>query len=404
MDTKRRVDGLSSGGMSWFPAWNEATRARIGLKDLEIQWRWLRARIVRRRVQIALSLRVTLAAVLALVVAQLVQIPLPLWTVITAVILTQMSVGRSLKATADYLMGTVGGALYGGVIAVLIPHDTETSLLLVFVVAVAPLALFAAIRPNMNVVPVTAVIVLLMPTMSTTHMTPFWSAVYRVLEVGLGAVIGLAVSFIVFPSSAHRQVRQAAARALDRMARALVDLLGGLSHGLTNDELHRLQDGIGAALNEINTVGAEAERERSAHLSHHPATGPLRRTLLRLRHDLVMVGRASSAPLPESMQERLGPCLARIAATGHDYLQMCAAALIAEGAAPALDPVEQALAAYGAEVAAVRHEGLTRELPGDAAERFFAVGFVLEQMHKNLVDLRRVVIEWGPAAEDEEKG
>ena len=37
-------------------------------------------------------------------------------------LVTQMSVGRSLKATFDYLVGTVGGAIYGGAIGVLIPY------------------------------------------------------------------------------------------------------------------------------------------------------------------------------------------------------------------------------------------------------------------------------------------
>jgi hypothetical protein len=59
-----------------------------------------------------------------------------------------------------------------------------------------------------------------------------------------------------------------------------------------------------------------------------------------------------------------------------------------------------ALQGYAAEVAALRSEGLTRGLPGDVAERFFALGFALEQMRQNLRDLERCVGEWseGPAA------
>jgi hypothetical protein len=75
---------------------------------------------------------------------------------------------------------------------------------------------------------------------------------------------------------------------------------------------------------------------------------------------------------------------------------MSGAALMARSGSVSLEPFEQALAAYEAEVAAVRHEGLTRELPADAAERFFAVGFSLEQVHNNMADLQRVVAEWGP--------
>ena len=103
-------------------------------------WRSLRALVSHRGVQLALSIRVTIAALVALALAQLLQLPLPLWAVLTAVIVTQMSVGRSLKATFDYLVGTLGGAIYGGAIGVLIPHASELGLLAVLALAVAPLA------------------------------------------------------------------------------------------------------------------------------------------------------------------------------------------------------------------------------------------------------------------------
>lgn len=366
------------------------------LKDVGVQWRWLRGHVVRRRVQIALALRLTIAAILSLVIAQSVDLPLPLWAVLTAVIVTQMSVGRSLKATSDYLVGTIAGAIYGGAVAILIPHHTESALLLVLVIAVAPLALIAAIRQNMNVLPITAIIVLLVPTF--TQATPLASAINRVLEVGLGAVVGLLVSFMVLPSSAHRQMRQAAARALERMARTLVDLVAGLGQGLSNDDMHRLQDGIGQVLVGIDMVAAEAERERAARLSSQPDTGPLRRTLLRLRHDLVMVGRVAGNPLPEALKQRLGPRGARVAATAADFLRESGHALLTQAGPASLTAFEEALVAYEAELAAVRREGMTRILPGDAAERFFAVGFAFEQIHQNLIDLQRVVTEWGPDA------
>jgi uncharacterized membrane protein YccC len=363
-------------------------------------WRWLRDRVASlRRVHLALALRVTLAAIVALVVAQAVNIPLPLWTVLTAVIVTQMSVGRSLKASADYLMGTIGGAIYGGLVAIVIPHDTELALLVVLFIAVAPLALFAATRPNMNVVPITAIIVLLVPTI--THTTPFYSAVFRVIEVALGAFVGLLVSFIVLPSSAHRQMRQIASRTLDLMARALVALLAGLRQGLDDDELHRLQDGIGQSLDELNTIGVEAERERRARLSREPETGPLRRTLLRLRHDLVIVGRTAGVAMPDEIRQRLQPRLDAIANTAATYMRANGVALLSHLAPSPLEPFETALQAYADEIAAMRREGVTRALSGEATERFFATGFALEQMHQNFVDLERVVREWGPAIEEE---
>jgi hypothetical protein len=59
-----------------------------------------------------------------------------------------------------------------------------------------------------------------------------------------------------------------------------------------------------------------------------------------------------------------------------------------------IQPVDAALQAYAAEVAALRNEGLTRGVPVDVAERFFALGFSLEQMRQNLNDLDRCRTNW----------
>ena len=70
----------------------------------------------------------------------------------------------------------------------------------------------------------------------------------------------------------------------------------------TSMKLHRIQDGIGQALVHLNVVGAEAEHERSTGLAAGPDTGPLLRTLLRLRHDLVMIGRTALQAAARSHQ------------------------------------------------------------------------------------------------------
>ena len=353
------------------------------------------ARLRSRKLELGLGVRVTVASLAALTIALALGLKLPLWAVLTSLVVTQMSVGRSLKATRDYLVGTVGGAIYGGAVAVLIPHSGEGALLAVLVLAVAPLAFAAAINPSLNVATVTAIIVLLVPTMN--HASPLDSAIDRVLEVAVGAVTGLIVAFLVLPSRAHSQVRNIAARVLELIAAALSELLAALTHGRDNEALHRLQDGIGQALVGLNATGAEAERERAAHLSTGPDTGPLLRTVLRLRHDLVMIGRATVVPLPSDLQARLAAPLKKVSDAIIAYLRAMAATLRSGKGAPAIWPVQTALQAYAAEVAAVRGEGLTRGLPGDVAERFFALGFSLEQMRQNLKDLERCVAHWTEA-------
>ena len=365
-------------------------------------WTQLRGVIRHRRVQLALSIRMTIAALAALVLAQLLQLPLPLWAVLTAVIVTQMSVGRSLKATFDYLVGTIGGAIYGGAIGVLIPYTSEMALLLGLALAVAPLALAAAINPRFSTAPITAIIVVLIPTM--THATAISSAVDRIIEVALGGFTGFFVSYLLLPANAHPLIVAAAARVLEQMARALGELLAGLRDGLDVDALHRIQDGIGQALERLNVVGDEAERERSARLAVGPDTGPLLRTLLRLRHDLVMIGRTSASPLPDAIRTRLEAPLARAGTAFADYLRASADALRAGRGPPSLDAVQLALEGYAAEVAALRRDGVTRSLTDDAAERLFALGFALEQVRNNFMDLRRCVAEWAEPAKQADRG
>jgi uncharacterized membrane protein YccC len=83
----------------------------------------IREHVDRYRLQLILALRATVAALLALALAQ--ALHLPLWAVLTSLIVTQMSLGRSVKVASDYLIGTFGGVTYGGALAILIPHDSE---------------------------------------------------------------------------------------------------------------------------------------------------------------------------------------------------------------------------------------------------------------------------------------
>jgi uncharacterized membrane protein YccC len=361
------------------------------MSPIATAWTWLRSLIQDHKTELRLSVRVTVSALLTLVLGQWLNVPLVLWAVLTAVIVTQTSVGHSLKATIDYFIGTLGGAVYAGTVAALIPHSGELALLGVLALAVAPLVVLASINPSFNVAPFTAVIVVLAPGL--THSTPIESAFYRLLEVGLGATTGLLVSLTVFPARAHELAIEAAARMLEQVAQALQDIFAGFTGALDATAIQPIQERIGKSIARLDLIYAEAKRERMSQLAYEPDPGPLLRTLLRLRHDLVIIGRAAVVPLPEDLQPRLGPPLGRLVAAASDYLRACAAALVARAAAPPLDAADAAFDDYAAEIAAIRREGLTRALPSDALEHLFTLGFALEQVHQHLRDLERWVGE-----------
>jgi hypothetical protein len=60
-----------------------------------------------------LSLRITTASVLAFVLAHACALPQGYWAVLSAVFVTQASVGGTLKAAIDRLISTLGGAACG---------------------------------------------------------------------------------------------------------------------------------------------------------------------------------------------------------------------------------------------------------------------------------------------------
>ena len=171
-------------------------------------WSNLRGWAGANAVAVRLCLRMTIAGLLAFVLAEFFVLPQGYWAVFSAIIVMQASVGGSIKATADRLIGTVGGALAGGAVAYLLPHASVLSLGVTLVIALVPLTLVAALWPY-RIAPLTAVIVLLTP--GAQQLGPLDSALYRIVEIALGSFIGLGVSLLLLPARAHGLVTGAAA-------------------------------------------------------------------------------------------------------------------------------------------------------------------------------------------------
>ena len=359
---------------------------------LATTWSLVGARLRDYKPQLRYCLRLTLAGLAAFGFAQFWHFPLHgLWAVLTAVVVTQMSIGGSLQATAEYVVGTFGGAIYASGIAVLVPHTTMPTLTGALVFSIAPLALLAAFNPKFRVAPFTAVLVLFIS--NEFRQSPIESAIYRVLEVMLGGTSAILVSVLVLPERAHARALVAASHVLDRLAEVLPALLAGFTRPLDAEAIIRIQDELGDAVAGFQGIAAEVKSERLTHLGREPDHGPLSRTLLRLRHDFVILGRAAMAPLPDPFVARLAVLLTRLGESCGDDLRESGAALLARRMPPSLDSVDAVFVAYAQEFALLRQEGFTRRLSAQEVERVFALGFALEQLHRDLVDLQRCVTE-----------
>jgi uncharacterized membrane protein YgaE (UPF0421/DUF939 family) len=345
----------------------------------------LRAWIARRGAELRLAARTTIAGVLAFAIATVLGLPQAYWAVFTAVIVIQASVGGSLKATLDRLIGTLGGAAYGGAVATLMVHRGPIALAVGVALALAPLALLSALRASFRVAPVTAIIVLLGSASQGTE--PLVAALDRVMEIALGCVVGLGVSLLVLPARAHGLVTLAARGVLARMATLLPVLLAGCAKPLDADAVAAHLKALRGAIAKLEAASDEARRERASRLTDEPDPEPLVRSLRRLRNDLATIARAAAEPLPQTVTQRLAPAIARLGAALGPLLAAFGAALVARVQPPALAEVEAALDGYAAAIAGLRSDGVMRALPGTSVAQPFALGFALDQLGQDVRDL-----------------
>ncbi|MDQ0473347.1 FUSC family protein [Labrys wisconsinensis] len=347
---------------------------------------WLLMQLQPRKAEVRLALRVTLAAVLALVIANLVGLPQSSWAAITAVIVTQASLGASLKAAGDRAAGTLAGAMWGAAVAALLPvHGPPPDREIAMVVALAPTAFLAAVRPSFRIAPITALIVLL-PTGQVTG-SPLIYALERVVEIMLGIGTGIAVALLVLPSRAHALLLASAAKVVELNAELMTALVEGLVAGEGRPGLTAIHARIRAALKQVETVADEAARERRGHFTGRADPEPLLRTLYRLRHDLVMIGRAASRPLPGEVATALTPRLTALRDASVALLQGTAEALRRADEPPGTEAFEASLKAYVAEMDALRAGGRTRDLASEDVGALYALRFSFEQLALDLRDL-----------------
>jgi uncharacterized membrane protein YccC len=354
-------------------------------------WNDLRTWAVANAAALRLCFRMTVAGLVAYVLAELFALPQGYWAVFSAIIVIQASVGGSVKATIDRVIGTIGGAIVGGAVGFAVPHQNPFSLGVALVIAIVPMTLVAALWPNYRIAPLTAVIVLLTP--GAQQLGPLDSAFYRIVEIVVGSFVGLGVSLVVLPARAHALVVGTAARALSLLADLLGDWFAVLAGGRDKGRITQLQGDIRATMARLEIVAGEAHQERRIYLTHEFDPDPLVRTIFRLRNDVVMIGRAAAEPLPEPIVARLRVPFEQISLATQHFLRACADSLHGREHPPALDLAEQALANFTATVEELRREGDTQALAIENVSRLHALGFTLEQLRRNLEDFRNRVVE-----------
>jgi uncharacterized membrane protein YccC len=238
-----------------------------------------------RAAEVRAAVQMAVGATLALFIATALKLPHAYWSVISAVVVIQTSVGIGVFGVArDRALGTMIGAAAGLIVALARP-DGVISLGLSVGLTTAGLAFLGAGRPYLKIAPVTAAIVIAGGT-APDGTASF--ALDRVMEILVGSTVGVGAILLLFPRHARAVFRQQAGDAAGAAAALLEMILEG-AHADSPElarrhaDLKRRLDALGQAA--VSVIDLPAQRDT-------PARAALVRTFWRVRSDIVIIGRA----------------------------------------------------------------------------------------------------------------
>ena len=347
------------------------------------------ASLLTHRAEARHTVRVMAAVLAAYGLYAAFDLPQGYWAVFTTLIVMQASIGGTVGASVDRMYGTVLGAAVGGGAAALRALGpfglSPTGLGAALVIATGITAYVAMLRPNMKVAPVTAAIMLLS---ASGKLGPLHAAAYRVVEIGIGSLIGVAATLLIFPARS----RQVVAERTGAVLGSLAELLGHYADWLERAEiepleaLHPLHDRIRAEIAAVERAVDDTERERAARLGYHHLSPATPRTLWRVRSETLAVGRALRTPWPPELRARLSEPGARMLRADAAFLEGCRAALQTNAT---VQPGELAARhdAVQAAVTDLRRERLTQGFDLETVGATFSFTFALESLYGHLGDL-----------------
>jgi uncharacterized membrane protein YccC len=223
-------------------------------------------------------------------------------------------------------------------------------------------------------------------------------AVDRVLEIGLGCLVGFAVSLLVLPARAHGLLAEAAAGVILALRDLFDLLLQDMTRSPDGTALAAAHLRLNQALSRVEGLVDEVKRERANRLTDAPDAEPFARNLRRLRHDLTAIGRTVTELLPQPARHYLADATGDLRRVISDYLAGSAAAVSGRLTPPSLEAVDKALLAFGDSMGRLRQSGTLRELAIEEVERVLSLAFALQQLHGNLGDLADRIAEHAKSA------
>lgn len=339
--------------------------------------------LAKYRRQLVHAARMTAAGLGAYGLVHLLGLSEGLWAMITAIVVTQSSVGGSLKFALDQAVGSMVGAIYATAVVLLISPAGHLESGIALVIALAPLAFLSALVPGYHAAPVTGMIMLLAG--AGLGLGPIDLAAGRIMEVALGCLVGIAISVLIVPAHASQSVVEATAK----VAGLLAQQLRAIAERSVRppSDLGMIARYIRETMMQLERLVVEAARERRALLTNIPDVEPLLRTTSRLRLDVNMLRRAAREAEGDMVDDKLIKAFHRAILIGAQRLERIGTGAPAPDPTHAAADLQDAVKQYRQALEAMRESGATRELSTSALTRLFGINFALDQFRRNLADL-----------------
>lgn len=214
------------------------------------------------RAALTQSVKTAIAGVASLYAAKLCRLPEDYWASITALIVMQSNVGATLSASWTRLAGTAVGAIVGAVFMVMWGANT-----MAFACAVAIafyLCSVLKLGESQRLSTVTVAILMLIGRNSSA-----WAiALHRFLEVSIGILVAMLISFVLLPSRARESLRKELAEALTDMQALYLAVAGAYRSGAV-PEIEALRIRLSASLVRVHDLLRYSAFERVSAAEHH---------------------------------------------------------------------------------------------------------------------------------------
>jgi len=342
-------------------------------------WARIGAQLHSRHGDFRHAVRLSVACAVTFAIMRILNIPGGQWAVFTTVIVMQTSIGGTIAQAVERLIGTMVGAVAGAA-AVYAQEVSGADAVLVLSILVAFVAFVAGSRPTLRAAPLTAVIMLVA---HPVELEPAVAALYRVGEIMLGGVTGVAATLLIFPAHAHAAVVAKLTAVFGTLEQVMTLHSERLATGGADEAATPLFQNSREQLGQLQTAMGEAAQESASRLGSNRFSDATARTTWRVRNDLVSLGRTLTSPLPVPGLIAPGQTVLK----GYsDFLAACRLSLTG---GPRPDRI--AFAAlhddFQAAVQSLRETGVMRGIPYDDLAQTFGFVFAIDALYANIGDL-----------------